>query len=151
MPYSYQIQAMIALHRDEPAKGVELLASAAPYERAYPDAIYARGLAYLRMNRGRKHRLSFRKSWISRAPIGERPGPTRIGDSATRSPIWEWPAVMRLPGTQRVRKNAPGLLRTVERRRPRHSRPQTSQSRVCEVELMAALERPTNPVVLLAI
>ena len=56
-----EIQAMIALHRDEPAKSVELLASAAPYERAYPDAIYARGLAYLRMHRGAEAAAEFQK------------------------------------------------------------------------------------------
>ncbi len=37
-----EIEAMI-----EPAKGIELLASASPYERAYPDAVYVRGLVYL--------------------------------------------------------------------------------------------------------
>ena len=48
-----EIRAMIALHRDQPASGIEPLASASPYERAYPDAIYVRGLAYLKkMHRG---------------------------------------------------------------------------------------------------
>ena len=56
-----EIQAMIALHRDEPAKSVELLASASPYERAYPDAIYVRGLAYLRMHRGAEAAAEFQK------------------------------------------------------------------------------------------
>ncbi len=56
-----EIQAMIALHRDEPAKSVELLASASPYERAYPDAIYLRGLAYLRMHRGAEAAAEFQK------------------------------------------------------------------------------------------
>jgi DNA-binding winged helix-turn-helix (wHTH) protein/tetratricopeptide (TPR) repeat protein len=56
-----EIQAMIALHSDEPAKSVELLASASPYERAYPDAIYVRGLAYLRMHRGKDAAAEFQK------------------------------------------------------------------------------------------
>ena len=56
-----EIQAMIALHRDEPAKSVELLASASPYERAYPDAIYMRGLAYLRMHSGAEAAAEFQK------------------------------------------------------------------------------------------
>jgi DNA-binding winged helix-turn-helix (wHTH) protein/tetratricopeptide (TPR) repeat protein len=56
-----EIQAMIALHRDEPAKSVELLASTSPYERAYPDAIYVRGLAYLRMHRGAEAAAEFQK------------------------------------------------------------------------------------------
>ncbi|MFY9675835.1 MAG: winged helix-turn-helix domain-containing protein [Terriglobales bacterium] len=56
-----EIQATIALHRDEPAKSVELLASASPYERAYPDAIYVRGLAYLRMHRGAEAAAEFQK------------------------------------------------------------------------------------------
>ena len=45
----------------EPAKGVELLASASPYERAYPDAVYVRGLAYLHMKRGTEAAAEFRK------------------------------------------------------------------------------------------
>jgi DNA-binding winged helix-turn-helix (wHTH) protein/tetratricopeptide (TPR) repeat protein len=56
-----EIQAMIALHRDEPAKGVELMASASPYERAYPDAIYVRGLAYLKMQKGAEAAAEFHK------------------------------------------------------------------------------------------
>jgi eukaryotic-like serine/threonine-protein kinase len=56
-----EIQAMIALNRDQPAQSVELLASASPYERAYPDAIYVRGLAYLRMQRGAEAAAEFQK------------------------------------------------------------------------------------------
>ena len=56
-----EIQAMIALHRDEPAKSVELLTSASPYERAYPDASYVRGLAYLRMHKGAEAAAEFQK------------------------------------------------------------------------------------------
>ena len=40
---------------------MELLASAAPYERAYLDAIYLRGLAYLRLNKGQEAVSEFRK------------------------------------------------------------------------------------------
>jgi hypothetical protein len=56
-----EIQAMIALHRNEPAKGIELLASASPYERAYPDAVYVRGLIYLSMKRGAEAAEEFAK------------------------------------------------------------------------------------------
>jgi hypothetical protein len=41
-----EIRAAIELQRGQPAKAVELLASASPYERAYPEAVYLRGLAY---------------------------------------------------------------------------------------------------------
>lgn len=51
-----EIKAMI-----EPAKGIELLASASPFERAYPDAVYVRGLVYLHMNRGAEATAEFRK------------------------------------------------------------------------------------------
>ena len=51
-----EIEAMI-----EPAKGVQLLASASPYERAYPDAVYVRGLVYLQMKRGAEAGAEFRK------------------------------------------------------------------------------------------
>ncbi len=51
-----EIEAMI-----EPAKGIELLASASPYERAEPDAVYVRGLVYLHMKRGAEAAAEFRK------------------------------------------------------------------------------------------
>ena len=47
-----EIRAAIELQRGQPAKAVELLASASPYERAYPEAVYLRGLAYLRLRKG---------------------------------------------------------------------------------------------------
>jgi eukaryotic-like serine/threonine-protein kinase len=56
-----EIQAMIALNGDEPDKSVELLASASPYERAYPDATYVRGMAYLRMHKGVEAAAEFQK------------------------------------------------------------------------------------------
>jgi len=56
-----EIQAVIVLHRNEPARSVELLASALPYERAYPDAIYVRGMAYLRMHKGADAAAEFQK------------------------------------------------------------------------------------------
>lgn len=56
-----EIQAATALHRDEPGKSVELLASASPYERAYPDAVYVRGLAYLSMHKGVDAAAEFQK------------------------------------------------------------------------------------------
>jgi DNA-binding winged helix-turn-helix (wHTH) protein/tetratricopeptide (TPR) repeat protein len=56
-----EIEAVVALQRDEPAKGIELLESASPYERAYPDVMYVRGLVYLKMNRGADAAAEFRK------------------------------------------------------------------------------------------
>jgi tetratricopeptide (TPR) repeat protein len=56
-----ETEAMIALHRNEPAKGIELLAAAVPYERAYPDAIYVRGMVYLQMKKGAEAAAEFRK------------------------------------------------------------------------------------------
>ncbi len=56
-----EIHALIALHHGEAAKSVELLKSALPYERAYPDVIYVRGLAYLKMHRGRDAASEFQK------------------------------------------------------------------------------------------
>jgi hypothetical protein len=40
---------------------VELLASASPYERSYLDAVYVRGLAYLRLHKGAEAAAEFRK------------------------------------------------------------------------------------------
>jgi len=51
-----EIEAMI-----ERARGLELLESASPYERAYPDAVYVRGLVYLHLKRGEDAAAEFRK------------------------------------------------------------------------------------------
>jgi tetratricopeptide (TPR) repeat protein len=56
-----EIRAAIALNRDQPAKSVELLASASPYERSYLDAAYLRGLAYLRLHKGAEAEAEFQK------------------------------------------------------------------------------------------
>jgi tetratricopeptide (TPR) repeat protein len=56
-----EIRAAIELQRDQPAKAVELLASASPYERAYPEAVYLRGLAYLRLRKGVEAATEFQK------------------------------------------------------------------------------------------
>jgi len=55
------IRAAIALKRDQPGQAVELLASASPYERAYPAVVYLRGLAYLDLNEGAKAAAEFEK------------------------------------------------------------------------------------------
>jgi eukaryotic-like serine/threonine-protein kinase len=56
-----EIEAIVALEHNEPPKGVALMASAAPYERAYPDAIYVRGLAFLKMHKGTEAAAEFQK------------------------------------------------------------------------------------------
>jgi eukaryotic-like serine/threonine-protein kinase len=55
------LRAAIALHRDQPAKSVEQLTSASPYERANLEAVYLRGLAYLRLKKGGAAAAEFRK------------------------------------------------------------------------------------------
>jgi Tfp pilus assembly protein PilF/predicted Ser/Thr protein kinase len=55
------IRAAIAFKRDQPTRAVELLASASPYERAYPDAVYLRGLAYLGLREGAAAAAEFEK------------------------------------------------------------------------------------------
>lgn len=66
------IRAAIELQRGQPGKSVELLSSALPYERAFPDAVYFRGLAYLSLNKGPEAAAEFQKivdhkgaSWVS--------------------------------------------------------------------------------------
>jgi serine/threonine protein kinase len=56
-----EIRVAIALQRDQPAQAVELLASASPYERAYPDTAYLRGLAYLGLHKGAEAAAEFAK------------------------------------------------------------------------------------------
>jgi serine/threonine protein kinase/tetratricopeptide (TPR) repeat protein len=55
------IRAAIALNREQPARSVELLASASPYERSYLEAVYVRGLAYLRLQKGAEAAAEFQK------------------------------------------------------------------------------------------
>jgi tetratricopeptide (TPR) repeat protein len=55
------IRAAVALDRDQPAKSVEHLISAVPYERANLEAIYLRGLAYLRLKKGAEATAEFHK------------------------------------------------------------------------------------------
>lgn len=54
------IRAAIALPHNA-AKSVELLASATPYELAYFESVYLRGLAYLKLNEGAKAVAEFQK------------------------------------------------------------------------------------------
>jgi eukaryotic-like serine/threonine-protein kinase len=68
-----EIRAAIELQRGQPAKAVDLLASVSPYERAYPDAMYLRGMAYLRLRKGPEAAIEFEKildhkgiSWVMR-------------------------------------------------------------------------------------
>jgi hypothetical protein len=56
-----EIRAAIALTRDQPARSVELLASSAPYERSYLDAVYLHGLAYLLQHKGAEAAAEFQK------------------------------------------------------------------------------------------
>jgi tetratricopeptide (TPR) repeat protein len=56
-----EMRAAIALRRDQPAKSVELLTSASPYESAYLGAVYLRGLAYLRLKKGVEAAAEFQK------------------------------------------------------------------------------------------
>jgi tetratricopeptide (TPR) repeat protein len=55
------IRAAIALNRHQPAKSVEMLASSSPYERAYLEPVYLRGLAYLLLHKGAEAVAEFRK------------------------------------------------------------------------------------------
>jgi tetratricopeptide (TPR) repeat protein len=56
-----EIRAAIALQRDQPAKAVELLASASPYDHDYNEAVYLRGLAYLHLRKGVEAVAEFQK------------------------------------------------------------------------------------------
>jgi hypothetical protein len=56
-----EIRAVIALNRAQPARSLELLASASPSERSYLAPVYLRGLAYLRLRKGAEAAAEFRK------------------------------------------------------------------------------------------
>ncbi len=55
------LRANIELKRDQPAKAIELLQSAVPYERSNFGVIYLRGLAHLRMKHGPEAAAEFQK------------------------------------------------------------------------------------------
>jgi eukaryotic-like serine/threonine-protein kinase len=59
--YLPSIRAALELNRNQPEKAIELLKSAVPYERAYTDAVYLRGLAYLRARKGTEAAAEFQK------------------------------------------------------------------------------------------
>jgi tetratricopeptide (TPR) repeat protein len=56
-----EIRAVIALTSDQPARSLELLASASPYERSYLAPVYLRGLAYLRLHKAAEAAAEFQK------------------------------------------------------------------------------------------
>lgn len=56
-----EIEASIALRGNDPARAVDLMAVASPYERAYPDAVYMRGMAYLGMHKGAEAAAEFQR------------------------------------------------------------------------------------------
>ncbi|KAA6465202.1 tetratricopeptide repeat protein [Acidobacteria bacterium AB60] len=56
-----EIQAVAALERNDAAGALDRMAAAAPYERAYPDANYVRGMAYLKMRKGAEAATEFEK------------------------------------------------------------------------------------------
>ena len=74
------LRALEALNQDDPARALEMTQAAAPYELAVPGTayftgasffgalypVYVRGLAYSRMGRLARQRLSFKRSWITR-------------------------------------------------------------------------------------
>jgi serine/threonine protein kinase/Flp pilus assembly protein TadD len=56
-----QLHASMELKRNQPARVLDLLQSAVPYERANPDVSYVRGLAYLQLKRGAEAAAEFHK------------------------------------------------------------------------------------------
>jgi hypothetical protein len=85
----------------EPAEAVNLLAFAAPYERAYPATTYLRGLAYLRLHDGAQAAAEFQKILDHKGAVGGVIGATPIGDCTIRFPTWVWRAASRSRKTRR--------------------------------------------------
>ncbi len=55
------VRAAVELGRHQPAKAIALLEPAIPYERASPEAVVLRGLAYLDLGKGSEATVEFRK------------------------------------------------------------------------------------------
>ena len=69
-------RAAVELKRNQPAKAIELLQAAAPYERRYPEVVYIRALAYLRTGKAAEAAGEFQKiidhkgaNWGPRYPL----------------------------------------------------------------------------------
>jgi Flp pilus assembly protein TadD len=54
-------RATLAIQQNQPSKAIEALQAAAPYERAYSQVPYLRGIAYLRRNEGAAAAAEFQK------------------------------------------------------------------------------------------
>ncbi len=54
-------RATVAIQQNQPSKAIEALQAAAPYERAYSQVPYLRGIAYLRRNEGAAAAAEFQK------------------------------------------------------------------------------------------
>ena len=76
-------RAAIELRRNRPESAIVLLEAARPFERRYPEALYLRGLAYLRMREGR--------GGGDRVSKDHRRIRARPGAHAMRRPMWVWP------------------------------------------------------------
>ncbi|MDX6456471.1 MAG: eukaryotic-like serine/threonine-protein kinase [Acidobacteriaceae bacterium] len=126
-----EIRAAIELQRGQPARAVELLASASPYERAYPEAVYLRGLAYLRLHKGPEAAAEFQK-------ILDHKGASWA--STWRFPNWGTVLLDLLRGAGAClcargrhgesREGVQGLLRTMEGRRPESPYSHSSKERL---------------------
>ena len=92
-------RAAIAYGLGDPGKAIELLESAAPYERGYPMANYLRGLAYLKLKKGAEAVAEFQKildhrgaNWGPLYPlsyVGVARGAALAGDTAGARSAYE--------------------------------------------------------------
>jgi eukaryotic-like serine/threonine-protein kinase len=92
-------RAAIELQRNQPAKAIELLKPAAPFERRYPEVVYLRGLAYLRTGKSVDAATEFRKiidhkdaNWGPRYPlayVGLARAAVQAGDSVGAKKAYE--------------------------------------------------------------
>jgi eukaryotic-like serine/threonine-protein kinase len=92
-------RAAVELRRNQPESAIELLKAAAPFERAYPEVIYLRGLAYLRTGNGVGAATEFHKivdhkgaTWGPRYPLaylGLARAEAEIGDTGGARKAYE--------------------------------------------------------------
>ncbi len=95
-----EIRAAIAFKLGQSGKVVELLVPAVPFERAYTEAPYLRGLALLRLNKGAEAAAEFQK-------IVDHKGAN--WDSTLPFPIWGWRAHRRSRAKRQERKRLFGI------------------------------------------
>ena len=143
--YLPALRALLALNHGEPAKAIELLQVAVPYELGAPPSsfhgffgalypVYVRGEAYLAAHQGAEAAAEFQKILDHRGIV--------VSDPIGALAHLQLGRAFALSGDKTKAKSClPGFPHPLERRRPRHPDPQASQGGIRQVKVALVHER----------